>query len=192
MDLRRNESHVEQQSDRFGWSYPLNSWKLRLSGEGSEIVHHPHSVIAAGWTSDEVLQKCREAAFEVLHKKERTERGNCKGISLVANTVEVTFKIIVDRPGNFLRGGRDFPGKAVRISVSNTGDRHQVCSKIVLKMCFVDRQNAYEVVDVTLLWAVHAGFGPLPRMNRVIAMFHDGIPARIQLDDDKPLAWFHV
>ena len=52
-----------------------------------------------------------------------------------------------------------------------------------LKICFIDLAKAYDSVDRVLLWEVLARFGVPPRIIKVIRIFHDGMRARVQLDD---------
>ena len=65
-------------------------------------------------------------------------------------------------------------------------------SKTSLEICFIDLAKAYDSVDRVLLWEVLARFGVPPRMVKVIRMFHDGMRARVQLDDRDFSAWFNV
>ena len=65
-------------------------------------------------------------------------------------------------------------------------------SNTSLKICFFDLKKAYDSVDRVLLWEVLARFGVPPRMIKVIRMFHDGMRARIQLDDGDFSAWLNV
>ena len=65
-------------------------------------------------------------------------------------------------------------------------------SNTSLEIFFIDLAKAYDSVDRVLLWEVLARFGVPPRMIRVIRMFHDGMRARVQLDDGDFSAWFNV
>ena len=65
-------------------------------------------------------------------------------------------------------------------------------SNASLEICFIDLAKAYDSVDRVLLWEVLARFGVPPRMMKVIRMFHDGMRARVQLDDGDFSAWFNV
>ena len=52
-------------------------------------------IVVRIWRRGEVLQQWKDAIIMVLHKnKDRTECGNCKGISLVAHAGKVLLKII--------------------------------------------------------------------------------------------------
>ena len=65
-------------------------------------------------------------------------------------------------------------------------------SNTSLEICFLDLAKTYDSVDRMLLWEVLARFGVPPRMIKVIRMFHDGMRARVQLDDGDFSAWFNV
>ena len=65
-------------------------------------------------------------------------------------------------------------------------------SNTSLEIYFIDLAKAYDSVDRVLLWEALARFGVPPRMIKVIRMFHDGMRARVQLDDGDFSAWFNV
>ena len=65
-------------------------------------------------------------------------------------------------------------------------------SNISLEICFIDLAKANDLVDRLLLWELLARFRVPPRMIKVICMFHDGMRARVQLDDGDFSAWFNV
>ena len=61
-----------------------------------------HDVIVAVWRGDGVPQQWKDATIKVLHKKkDRTECGNYRGISLVAHTDEKLLKVIADRLSDY-------------------------------------------------------------------------------------------
>ena len=64
--------------------------------------------------------------------------------------------------------------------------------KIPLYMCFVDFQKAYDSVDRELLWKVLARVGVPSVMIDVIRQFHDGMRARVRMDDGELSEWFEV
>ena len=64
--------------------------------------------------------------------------------------------------------------------------------KIPLYMCFVDLQKAYDSVDRELLWKVLARAGVPSVMIDVIRQFHDGMRARVRMDDGELSEWFEV
>ena len=59
-------------------------------------------------------------------------------------------------------------------------------------MCFVDLQKAYDSVDRELLWKVLARAGVLSAMVDVIRQFHNGMRARVRMDDGELSEWFEV
>ena len=59
-------------------------------------------------------------------------------------------------------------------------------------MCFVDLQKAYDSVDRELLWKVLARAGVPSVMIDVIRQFHDGMRARVRMDDGELSEWFEV
>ena len=64
--------------------------------------------------------------------------------------------------------------------------------KIPLYVCFVDLQKAYDSVDRELLWKVLARAGIPTEMVAVIRQFHDGMRARVRMDDGELSDWFRV
>ena len=61
-----------------------------------------------------------------------------------------------------------------------------------LYACFVDLTNSYDPVDRELLWCVLQRFGIPPKMLAVIRGFHDGMRARVRMDDGTCSDWFSV
>ena len=59
-------------------------------------------------------------------------------------------------------------------------------------MCFVDLQKAYDSIDRELLWKVSARADVLEEMIAVIRQFHDGMQARVRMDDGELSDWFEV
>ena len=59
-------------------------------------------------------------------------------------------------------------------------------------MCFVDLQKAYDSVDRELLWKVLARAGVPSVMIDIIRQFHDGMRARVRMDDGELSEWFGV
>ena len=64
-------------------------------------------------------------------------------------------------------------------------------SNTSVEICFIDLAKAYDSVDRVLLWEVLARFGVPPRMIKIIRIFHDGMRARVQLDDEDFSVWFN-
>ena len=140
--------------------------------------------------------------IKVLHKKDRTECDNYRGIFLVAHAGEVFCKICANRLGKFCEEAGILPEEqcGFRHGRSTTDMMFVVrrlqelgrASNVSLDMCFIDLQKAYDSVDRALLWEVLARFGVPPRMIKVIRMFHDGMRARVQMDGGEFSEWFSV
>ncbi|CAB1103101.1 unnamed protein product [Ectocarpus sp. CCAP 1310/34] len=64
--------------------------------------------------------------------------------------------------------------------------------KIPLYMCFVDLNKAYDSVDREMLWKVLARAGIPAKLIEVIRQFHDGMRARVRMDDGELSDWFFV
>ncbi|CAB1096367.1 unnamed protein product [Ectocarpus sp. CCAP 1310/34] len=64
--------------------------------------------------------------------------------------------------------------------------------KIPLFMCFVDLNKAYDSVDRDMLWKVLARAGIPAKLIEVIRQFHDGMRARVRMDDGELSDWFFV
>ena len=64
--------------------------------------------------------------------------------------------------------------------------------EIPLYMCVVDLQKAYDSVDRELLWRVLARAGVPSVMIDVIRQFHDGMRARVHMNDGELSEWFEV
>lgn len=56
-------------------------------------------------------------------------------------------------------------------------------ARVLLCLCFIDHQKAYDSVDSSLLWQVLASFGVLPQMIPIIRQFHDGLRACVRSDN---------
>ena len=81
---------------------PAELLKLRLSDSSHEILFAFHDIIVAVWMTGEVPQEWKDATIKVLHKKkDRTECGNYRGLSLVAHAGKVLLKIVANRLGDF-------------------------------------------------------------------------------------------
>ena len=63
---------------------------------------------------------------------------------------------------------------------------------VSLFMCFIDLQNAYNIVDRTFLWQVLTCVRIPPEMIAVIRQFYDGMRACVQPDDGICLDWFEL
>ena len=81
-----------------------------MNGEAQEILYHFHSIVSQVWISGEVPQERKCVTVKVLHKKkDRTECGSYRGISLVAHSAEALLKTVEHRLGNFCEETDVFP-----------------------------------------------------------------------------------
>ena len=120
----------------------------------------------------------------------------------MAHAGKVLIKIVANRLGDFCEDAGILPEEQCGFRPQrSTTDMMFVerrlqelrrISNTSLEICFIDLAKAYDSVDRVLLWEVLARFGVPPRMIKVIRMFHDGMMARVQLDDGDFSAWFNV
>ena len=138
-----------------------------------------HGVIKRVWHQREVPQRWRDTVIKVLHKKkDRTECGNYRGISLVAHAGKVLLKTVATRLSAYCEARNLLPEEqcGFRPHRSTTDMMFTVRrlqelgrkARAPLFLCFIDRQKAYDSVDRTLLWQVLAPFGTPPQMIEVI------------------------
>ena len=148
-------------------------------------------------------QQWKYAILTVLHKKkDRTECGNYRSISLIAHAGKILLKILA-------RSLSEYCGRVGILPEEQSGFRPN-CSttdmmfvirrlqelartkRIPLYVCFIDLTKAYDSVDRILLWTVPARFGVPQNMISVIRQFHDGMRAGVRLDDRVCPGWFAV
>ena len=140
----------------------------------------------------------------MLHKKSnRSDCNNFRGISLVPHAGKVLLKIVANRLSDFFCEAQQIlpeeqcgflPARST-IDMLFVVRRLQELGrqrKIPLYMCFVDLQKAYDSVDRELLWKVLAQAGVSSVMIDVIRKFHDGMRARVRMDDGELSEWFEV
>ena len=136
-------------------------------------------------------------------KKDQTECGSYRGISLVAHTGKILLKIIArrlseyyfERVGILPEEQSDFrPNRSTTDMMFVIRRLQELAQKkrIPLYVCFIDLSKAYNSVDRTLLWTVLVRFGVPQNMISVIRQFHDGMRACVQLDDRVCSRWFAV
>ena len=182
---------------------PAKLLKLGLSDSSHEILLALHDIIVAVWMTGEVPQEWKDATIKVLHeKKDRTECSNYRGLSLVAHAGKVLLKIGANRLGDFCEEAGILPEEQCGFRPQrSTTDMMFVVRRLQelgrtrntsLEIWFIDLAKAYDSVDRVLLWEILARFGVPPRMIKVIRMSHDGMRARVQLDDGDFSAWFNV
>ena len=69
---------------------------------------------------------------------------------------------------------------------------HRWTKNASIEIGFIDLARSYHSVDCVLLLEVLARFGVSPWMIKITWKFHDGMLARVPLDDGDVLAWFNV
>ena len=130
----------------------------------------------------------------MLHKKkDRTECGQYRGISLVAHAGKVLLKVIAGRLSDYCERENILPEKQCGFRPRrSTVDMMFVVQRLQelarkkdtpMYLCFIDLTKAYDSVDRTLLLDILARFGVPPRMLAVICEVHDGMQACVRLDD---------
>ena len=148
-------------------------------------------------------QQWKDAIIMVLHKKkDRTECGNYRGISLVAHAGKILLKIIARRLSEYCERVEMLPEEqsGFRPNRSTTDMMFVIRrlqklarkKRIPLYVCFIDLTKVYDSVDRTLLRIVLARFGVPQNMISVIHQFHDGMRACVRLDDRVCSRWFAV
>ena len=140
-----------------------------------------------------------ERCHHMVHhkKKDRTERGNYRGISLVAHTGKILLKIIsrrlseyCERVGILPEGQSGFrPNRSTTDMMFVRLQELARKKRIPLYVCFIDLTKTYDSVNRTLLWTVLARFRVPQIVVSVIRQFHDGIRACVRLDDRVCSRW---
>ena len=140
----------------------------------------------------------------VLHKKkDRTECGRYRGISLVAHAGNILLKIIArrlseccERVGILPEEQSGFrPNRSTTDMMFVIRRLHELARKkrISLYVCFIDLTKAYDSVDRTFLWTILARFSVPQSMISVIRQFNDDdMRACVRLDDRVCSRWFAV
>ena len=139
----------------------------------------------------------------VLHKKkDRTECGNYRGISLVTHAGKILLKIIARRLSEYCErvgilpeeqsGSRPNSSATDMMFVVRRLQELARKKRIPLYVYFIDLTKAYDSFDQTLLWTVLARFGVPHIMISVIRQFHDGMRACVRVDDRVCSRWFAV
>ena len=141
----------------------------------------------------------------VLHKKkDQTECGNYKGISLVAHAGKILLKIMDRHLSEYYErmwilpeeqsGFR--PNRSATDMMFVIRRLQELAPKIrmPLYVCFIDLTKACDSVDRTrlVLWTVFARFCVPQNMISVIRQFHDGMRACVRLHARVCSRWFAV
>ena len=111
-------------------------------------------------------QQWNDAIIMILHKKkDRTECGNYRGISLVAHAGKILLKIIARRLSEYCERVGILPEEqsGFRPNRSTTDMmfvirrlQNLAQKRIPLYVCFINLTKEYDSVDRTLLWTVLA------------------------------------
>ena len=160
-------------------------------------------IVVRIWRGGEVPQQWKNAIIMVLHnKRDRTECGNYRGISLLAHAGKILLKIIARRLSEYCERVGILPEEQSGFrSNRSTTDTMVVVrrlqelarkKRIPLYVCFIGLNKAYDSVDRTLLWTVLARFGVPQIIISVIRQFHDGMRACVRLGDRVCSRWFAV
>ena len=183
-----------------GVSFEL--FKIALNGDPA-LRRRLLDIVVRIWGGGKVPQQWKDAIIMVLHKKkDRTECGNYRGISLVAHAGKILPKIIARRLSEYCERVGILPEEqsGFRPNCSTTDMMFMIRrlqelarkKQIPLYVCFIDLTKAYDSVDRTLLWTVLARFDVPQNMILVIRQFHDGMRACVRLDDRVCSRWFAV
>ena len=181
---------------------PAELIKLFLDGD-QVLLRQFYAIIRTIWQSGRVPQQWKDASIKVLHKKkDKTECGNYRGISLVAHAGKVLLKLVATRLGDYCEREGILPEEQSGFRPNrSTVDMmfvvrrlHELARKksTPLYACFIDLTKAYDSVDRELLWSVLKQLGVPPKMLAVIRQFHDGMRARVRMDDGTCSDWFDV
>ena len=177
-------------------------FKITLNGDPA-LRRRLLDIVVRIWRGGEVPQQWKDAIIMVLHKKkDRTECGNYRGISLVAHAGKILLKIIARRLSEYCERVGILPEEpsGFRPNRSTTDMMFVIRrlqelarkKRIPLYVYFIDLTKAYDSVDRTLLWTVLARFGVPQIMISVIRQCHDGMRACVRLDDRVYSRWLAV
>ena len=183
---------------------PVELLKLGINLDPT-VLWQFRRVIKLVWHQREVPRRWRDAVIKVLHnkKKDRTECGNCRGISLVAHAGNGFLKIVVTRLSAYCEARNLLPEEQcgfrsyhsttdMMFAVRRLQEKLGRKARVPLFLCFIDQQKACDSDDRTLLCQVLAHVGTPPQMMEVICQFHDGMRACARSDDGRCSEWFEV
>ena len=180
----------------------IELFKIILNGDPA-LRRRLLDILVCIWRGGEVPQQWKYAINMVLHKKkDRTECGNYRGISLVAYAGKILLKIIARRLSEYCErvgilqeeqsGFRPNRSTTNMIFVSRRLQELARKKRIPLYVCFVDLTKAYDCVDRALLWTVLVRFGVPQKIISVIRQLHDGMRACVRLGDRVCSRYFAV
>ena len=144
----------------------IEQFKIILNGDPA-LRRSLLDIVVGIWRGGKVPQHWKDAIIMVLHKKkDRTECGNYRGISLVAHAGKILLKITARRLGEYSERVEILPEEqsGCRPNRSTTDmvfvirRLHALARKerMPLHLRFIDLTKAYDSVDRTLLWTVLA------------------------------------
>ncbi|CAB1098700.1 unnamed protein product [Ectocarpus sp. CCAP 1310/34] len=123
-------------------------------------------------------------------------------ISLLSHVGKVHIKIITNRPSAFCEANNILPEEQCGFRPGrSTVDMLFVVrrlqelgwrKKLPRYMCFVDLNKANDSVDREMLWKVLARAAIPAKLIEVIRHFHDGMRARVRMDEGELSDWFFV
>ena len=176
-------------------------FKITLNGDPA-LCRRLLDIVVRIWRGGEVPQQWKYAIMAHHKKKNRTECGNYRGISLAAHAGKILLKIIARRLSEYCERVGILPEeqRGFRPNRSTTDMMFVIRrlqelvreKQIMLYSCFIDLTKANDSVDRTLFWTVLARFGVPQNMISVICQFHDGMRACVRFDDRVCSGWFAV
>ena len=160
-------------------------------------------IVVCVWSGGEVPQLWKYFIIMVLHrKKDQTECGSYRGISLVAHAGKILLKINARHLSEYCgrvrilleeqSGFRPNRSTTDMMFVIRRLQKLARKKRIPLYVFFIDLTKAYDSVDHNLLWTALVRFGVPRNMISVIRPFHDGMRACVRLDDRVCAGWFAV
>ena len=168
------------------------------------ILLELHRLTTLIWRKGKVpLQQWKDVIITVLRKKgDKTECGNCRGISLVSHPGKVLLKVVTRRLGAYCESEGLLPdGQCGFRPDRSTTDMNFVVRRlqevgrktgVSLFMYFINLQKEYNTVDRKFLWQVLTRIGVPPQIIAVIRPFHDGMRACVRPNYGVCPGWFEM
>ncbi|CAB1103279.1 unnamed protein product [Ectocarpus sp. CCAP 1310/34] len=203
-DVPELEEVARATKDLKNWKAPghdsLPAELLKIDDDEPFVLGHLHTIKV--WNGGDILREWKDATIKVLYKGDRSNCNNYGGISLLSHVGKVPIMIITNRLSAFCEANNILPEEQCGFRPGrSTVDMLFVVrrlqelgrrKKIPLYMCFVDLNKAYDSVDREMLWKVLARAGISAKLIEVIRQFHDGMRARVRMDDGELSDWFFV
>ena len=144
---------------------PVELFKNALNGDLA-LRQRLLDIVVGIWRRSATVE---DAIIKVVHKKDRTECGNYRGISLVAHAGKILLKIIARRLSDYWERLGVLPEEqsGFRPNRSTTDMMFVIRrlqglarkKRIPLYVCFIDLIKAYDSVDRTLMRTELVSFG---------------------------------